>query len=84
MSAQQRMRQFHLTIAVYGPIADYGEWEMPETFEGWLRQAFGDAAVDAMPALATTLVSVTELRYPLADDMIKRRSEPFGMAVRYD
>lgn len=61
------MRLFELTIAVYTPD-DY----VPEKFNDWVVQAFGFGA-EEIGASPTTLQSVRELRYPLAEDIVARR-----------
>ena len=62
-------RLFHLTIGVYlGPNE-----AIPNTFRDWIERA----NICSGGASTTYLDSVTELRYPLADDIVaKRRGRP--------
>ena len=64
------MRLFQLTMNVYLP----SHAPLPDTFTDWIGLAFGIDTTE-LPASPTTLTSVVELRYRLADDVVEKRRE---------
>lgn len=62
------MRKFELTISVFAP--DEG---IPNSFREWLDLAFGLEGVE-MGASPTTLERIVEVKHPLNNDVIERRS----------
>lgn len=69
-----KWRLFHLTVGVYlGP-----DEEIPNDFRDWIERA----NLCGEGASSTFLHSVTELRYPLADDIVEARKQT-GVRVLY-
>ena len=66
-------RLFELTMLVYLPDGA----ELPVTFRDWLEWATGVSMEDG-PATPTRLVRIIEHRYPLADDVIEKRTDGRG------
>ena len=66
VTATPPVRLFALNIMVYLPDGR----ALPTTFNEWIEVATG---IEPQIATPTTLESVHECRYPLADDVIEKR-----------